>query len=158
MKVCKKCNVEHSESFFYKVKGNIDGLSGKCKDCAKKDVRLNYRENIEHYKQYDQDRAMLPHRVEARAKYQNTDAGKKSLRKAHLKFCQENPIKRNAHVIVGNAIRDKRLFKEPCEVCGTEEKINAHHDDYLKPLNVRWLCASHHRQWHIKNGEAKNGS
>lgn len=33
--------------------------------------------------------------------------------------------------------------------------INAHHDDYSKPFNVRWLCPQHHREWH-KNNEAKN--
>jgi hypothetical protein len=44
----------------------------------------------------------------------------------------------------------------PCEVCRTTEKIHAHHDDYAKPLNVRWLCSAHHSQWHAKNGEALN--
>ena len=42
-----------------------------------------------------------------------------------------------------------------CEICG-KEKTHAHHDDYDKPLNVRWLCAEHHRQWHAKYGEALN--
>ena len=60
--------------------------------------------------------------------------------------------------MVNYAIRSKKLFKEPCEVCGTDKNIHAHHDDYLKPLNVRWLCAVHHKQWHDKNGEALNGN
>lgn len=157
MKTCKKCNTEQSLSSFYKVRGNKDGLSGKCKTCTKKDVRENYRKNIDHYKQYDKERAMLPHRVKARKLYEKTEAGKLSIKKAREKYKKNNPNKRKAQVMVGNAIRDKKLFKEPCEVCGTEERIHAHHDDYLKPLNVRWLCASHHRQWHIENGEAKNG-
>jgi len=41
-------------------------------------------------------------------------------------------------------------------VCGSSEYIHAHHDDYDKPLDVRWLCAAHHKQWHDENGEAKN--
>lgn len=46
------------------------------------------------------------------------------------------------------AVYQKRgkLVPEPCEVCG--EKAEKHHDDYSKPLGVRWLCPTHHRQWH----------
>jgi len=57
--------------------------------------------------------------------------------------------------MINNAIRNKKLFREPCEVCGIE-KVDAHHDDYAKPLNVRWLCSEHHHQWHAKYGEALN--
>ena len=35
------------------------------------------------------------------------------------------------------------LQKQPCEVCG-EPKVQAHHEDYAKPLMVRWLCVQHH--------------
>lgn len=48
-----------------------------------------------------------------------------------------------------------QLIKKPCEVCGAEQ-TDAHHDDYAKPLEVRWLCRAHHRQWHVKHGEALN--
>jgi len=39
------------------------------------------------------------------------------------------------------------LVPEPCEVCGAE-KVDAHHDDYAKPLEVRWLCRTHHGEVH----------
>ena len=38
----------------------------------------------------------------------------------------------------------------PCEVCGTRENIEKHHEDYTKPLKVRWLCRKHHRELHKK--------
>jgi hypothetical protein len=31
--------------------------------------------------------------------------------------------------------------------CG-EPRVDAHHDDYARPLDVRWLCRPHHRLTH----------
>lgn len=39
------------------------------------------------------------------------------------------------------------IVKMPCEVCG-EERVHMHHDDYVKPLEVRWLCVVHHGAEH----------
>lgn len=49
------------------------------------------------------------------------------------------------------AISSGALVRQPCEVCG-EAKVDAHHDDYTKPLDVRWLCKPHHREHHAKFG------
>lgn len=37
-----------------------------------------------------------------------------------------------------------------CEVCGAP-MAQGHHDDYNKPYEVRWLCSTHHAQWHKEN-------
>ena len=50
----------------------------------------------------------------------------------------------------------RKLERMPCEICG-DSIVEAHHDDYSKPLEVRWLCQSHHKQWHAENGEGLNG-
>ena len=55
-----------------------------------------------------------------------------------------------ATIKVANAIVSGRLAKNPCEICGAE-KAEAHHDDYNKPLEVRWLCKTHHTEWHKNN-------
>lgn len=52
-----------------------------------------------------------------------------------------------AHAHVGAALKNGKLFKNPCEVCCTTE-VEAHHDDYSKQLNVRWLCKKHHSEVH----------
>lgn len=58
----------------------------------------------------------------------------------------ENPEKYAANTAVNNAVRDGKLVKQPCEKCGATGRIHAHHDDYSKPLEVRWLCPLHHAE------------
>jgi hypothetical protein len=48
---------------------------------------------------------------------------------------------------VHHEIRQGRIVRQPCEVCGAP-KTQAHHADYSKPLEVRWLCHEHHRELH----------
>jgi len=115
-----------------------DGLLSKCKQCCKEDSLINRQKNIEKIRAYDRKR------------------GNRQSREYRDNLKEKYPNQYKAQTMVSNAIRDKRLFKEPCERCGENERIHAHHDDYLKPLNVRWLCAIHHHQWHAKNGEAIN--
>lgn len=43
--------------------------------------------------------------------------------------------------------RRGKLIPKPCEVCGAG-KVEKHHDDYDKPLMVRWFCRPHHLQYH----------
>ena len=57
---------------------------------------------------------------------------------------------KRVHGIVTKAIARGRLIREPCEICGAND-TEAHHDDYNKPLSVRWLCPAHHREWHSRN-------
>lgn len=54
-----------------------------------------------------------------------------------------------AHLMVTSAVQAGRLTRKPCEECGAE-KVDAHHDDYDKPLDVRWLCRLHHRRAHTQ--------
>ena len=59
----------------------------------------------------------------------------------------EKEKRSRARSIFNHHIRDKHIERKPCEICG-ESKTQAHHDDYDKPLAVRWLCLKHHREWH----------
>ena len=62
------------------------------------------------------------------------------------KWMKQFPERKKAHMKVYHAIKNGVLIKEPCFICG--EKSEAHHPDYSRPLDVVWLCASHHRQAH----------
>jgi len=65
----------------------------------------------------------------------------------------------NAHAKVQAALRIGALVRpESCEACQSpwdkaipKTKPLAHHDDYNKPLEVRWLCTKCHYAWHEVN-------
>ena len=63
------------------------------------------------------------------------------------RYRQANPEKHAAHLAMRNAIRRGQLIKSRCEVCGIE-RVEGHHDDYSRPLDVRWLCKRHHIDAH----------
>ena len=56
---------------------------------------------------------------------------------------------KDAHNAVRRAIRSGELNPGPCETCGNESCNYAHHDDYSKPLSVRWLCPGCHLRHHM---------
>lgn len=134
MKKCFKCGEEKQLTEFYKHPQMADGHVNKCKECNKQDVQRNYRARKDHYRDYDRMRQQRPERRAAKLIYQ---------KRRRSRF----PHKDKAHYLVGNAIRDGRLIRQPCEVCG-DAQAQAHHDDYFKPLDVRWLCFVHHREVH----------
>ena len=48
-----------------------------------------------------------------------------------------------------NAYRRRGLLPEkPCAVCGTVVHLEMHHVNYLRPVDVIWLCHAHHRAVH----------
>lgn len=147
--ICKACKEEKNENEFY-------ANDKTCKVCRRAMVKANREKNADYYRQYDKDRFKNDPRVKERHKrYAQTERGKNSAAKAKRKYIEQNPIKRGAHIITGNAIRDGILIKKPCEICGCTT-VHAHHDDYAYPLSVRWLCAKHHKEWHSEHGEGAN--
>ena len=69
-KVCRDCGVEKELSEFYKQSQMADGHLNKCKVCVRARAKKYRSEHLEQYAQYEKARANLPHRVEARRKYQ----------------------------------------------------------------------------------------
>lgn len=147
MKKCFKCGHEKPLGDFYKHKAMADGYLGKCKECTKADVTQYRLANIETVRAYDRSRGNLPHRVEARQQYRQTEQGKEAVKSGSMAYLSRNPGKRTAHTKVGNAVRDGRISREPCEWCGTSPS-QAHHFDYTKPLEITWLCVKCHNTVH----------
>ena len=158
MKYCRSCKTEKQKSEFGNRKASKDGLSAKCKSCQS---------------EYDKLRANNPDRVLARELYQKTDAGIEALNRARKKYAannkgkiyevtksyrENNKKKYRAHGKIAYEIKMGNLTKKPCEICGSISNLNAHHDDYDKPLDIRWLCSKHHAEWHKLNGEGLNAN
>lgn len=135
-KECFKCRQTKSLSEFYKHPQMGDGHLNKCKECTKNDASDNYSAKRKRYAEYEKERFQRPDRKQKTLEYQRN-------RRAR------NPQKYYAHSAVHNALSAGVLEKEPCEICGNQ-KVEAHHDDYSKPLDVRWLCRKHHLKEHGK--------
>ena len=139
MQQCKQCGATAETARFY-VSNN-----SKCAECIKAGVRANRRANLEYYQEYDRKRAWHPHRVAARKVYQAKNG------------YSTGPVaaaKRAAHVLLGRAVRSKRVLKPTlCEACGLPERLDGHHYDYTKPLEVVWLCKPCHGQVHRYENE-----
>ncbi|WP_292636796.1 hypothetical protein [Mesorhizobium sp.] len=124
--ICKNCTEDKGADEFY-------DKHRTCKECVKRRVRERARTNPA-VQEYDRQRAKRPDR-KARA------------RKITMEWREENPVAYRAQTAVSNAVRDGRLFKQPCEFCGDDE-VHAHHRDYTKPLEVVWLCPKCHHRLH----------
>lgn len=124
--ICRNCSEDKIVDDFY-------DKHSTCKECVKRRVRERARTNPA-VQEYDRNRAKRPDR-------------KAKARKITMAWREENPVAYKAQTAVSNAVRDGRLFKQPCEFCGDDE-VHAHHRDYTKPLEVVWLCPKCHHRLH----------
>lgn len=161
MKTCTECKLAKEDKEFY-----IDSRSGrlrpKCKACYKK-----YRDNIKeksslYFKErYQKNKDKILKQNKAyRAKnkdkinkqvseYKKTEKGKQIHRKSLNKYKLNNPEKRKAHTAVSNAIARSKIVKPAkCSCCKQNKRLEAHHEDYDKPLDVIWLCKDCHTEKH----------
>ena len=74
-------------------------------------------------------------------RYRNTDKGKAAIYKAIKTYESRTPKKRKTWE------KAKKIIKKPCIKCG-ETNTHRHHPDTNKPLEVKFLCAAHHKEEH----------
>ena len=113
-----------------------DGHLNFCKECVKVRVAVHREANLESIHAYDRARYQEPGR---RARTHE------SAKRTKMRY----PDRVAARTAVHNAVRDGRLKREPCKVCGSR-RVQGHHEDYSKPLDVVWLCFRHHMETHGK--------
>jgi hypothetical protein len=131
VKTCYKCGVEFTPS-----PGQLKRFDYRCSLC----------ENARHKKWRSGNRK----REIARCAAYRELPGMREKRAEWARIKRLDPqeaYKNRARHVARHAVASGRLARKPCEVCGLT-KTEAHHDDYDKPLEVRWLCAQHHADLH----------
>lgn len=175
-KTCPGCNRSLDVSEFTKNAARDDGLSVKCKACQK-DYRVSKglqkapgwrrktddmaayqkswrKANVEKVRSYEKKKVYDP--VSEKKKYERkmrrlkgedyvVGAPGNRPKRADSELAKK---KRTTRGLTKRAIKQGKLVRQPCQVCGVVE-VEAHHTDYTKPLDVQWLCKQHHREVHL---------
>lgn len=65
-------------------------------------------------------------------------------------------LRKKARRKVSYAVETGKVKKPTlCQICKTRPALDAHHEDYSKPLDVRWFCRSCHITYEKENLRAK---
>jgi len=102
--------------------------------------QINQKVAKQEYKRRNREK----HRLQAKEHHRRNREKRKIQSK---KRYHKNPEKTLAQLKARRAIASGELVKEPCIFCG-DVNVHGHHEDYTKPLEVTWLCKSHHQQVH----------
>ena len=144
IKVCTKCGIEKELEGFSLRRDSKDGRMASCILCRRVSNQKRYSENKEKikasHKVYRES-----HREEIKA-HRKTDSYRESDKRSRLKAqnaCRSrNYFHRNRHNIA---------VPETCSRCPSSNRVEAHHDDYNKPMEVKFLCQTCHIKWHKSN-------
>jgi ribosomal protein S27AE len=124
-----------------------DGRRSACKRCERRYRRGRYNEpEVRAYRAKAGAKFRAAHRAELRAKdraYARTPQRKAAL----AAYEKAHPEIKRAHDAVKRALAAGVLQRRPCERCGAGRAL-AHHPDYARRLDVRWLCPLHHKEAH----------
>lgn len=150
---CKECGTLKTPDQFYKN-------DKSCKECRKEKVRKYRALNIEKVREYDRARGQTEARKQKNKEYQSYMKSQEPDRWRKMRYKTTQKNKRNNHdKYIANsrlsyAVRSGKIKRGPCSVCGAH-KIEGHHPDYTKPLEVIWLCDYHHKEEHKKIRDIK---
>lgn len=140
-KRCSNCRaVKPIDNFWWIIKDV--SRDSWCIDCQVKRKRIRNRERRL------ADPIFVQKEQDWNDRWRRTPRG---LANARVRSERYRELTDNVHYIVAEAIKHGELVRGLCEVCGSTN-VDAHHDDYSKPLDVRWLCRRHHRELSRKEG------
>ena len=125
----------------------------KCNGCRDDKTKESFRANRKLCRNCESRRAVRwakknpKAKLESNKRYLSTPLGSEAIRRKTRNFRHKFPQKYAAYITVQSALRNGSIFRKPCEVCGLQN-THAHHDDYSRPLDVRWLCELCHVRIH----------
>ncbi len=148
-KRCTKCGETKPRSEFGRHKGKKDDLRSRCKGCRTDGQRDYVARNRDKVRAYDR-KYRSEHREPLREKCKRyRGRNQQEIYRRHQQWRAANPARAAVMGRARAAVYTSELEPQPCEICGDTTNIHAHHPDYSKPLDVRWLCSAHHRQLHV---------
>jgi hypothetical protein len=172
LKRCRDCQKEKPHAEYRRKDGPRDGLSSLCRPCESIRRRAYYIADRARVLARARTRANVPEVRKARRKYLETRGDEFAIRanayyrrwyaaraaktgKSYNPFngrSREGAKKRRYAVrTANNAIAQGRLIRpDHCSECGNRplRKVEGHHPDYSKPLEVEWLCRRCHAARH----------
>lgn len=135
-KRCSRCGEMKRLTEFSRRAKSRDGLMDRCKPCSREVTRRWAAENRERHRERSR-----------RWKAENPEQSREHVRRWHEQYRERMQPAKEAAAQVYNALRRGDLVRGTvCESCSRETFCEAAHEDYTKPLTVRWLCRSCHRQ------------
>jgi len=154
---CRKCSAERSNKWYYenKEKANENRKQHYLnhRDEALRKQKDRYEKNYVEIRKRANERNRLPENREKNRirtqKYVENNKDKIRVRTGQWK--RDNPEKSSAYLHVMWALKLGVLEKpKSCQSCNKEIKVEAHHEDYSKPLEIMWLCKICHETLHHK--------
>lgn len=120
----------------------------KCREIRRrstKKYRENHADKIKLSKEERKEELLAKKRQKPKPvnpkKYYNKERNVKAV----LAWRARNPEKAQCAILARKAIKQGLIIKARfCQICGLEKKLEGHHYDYNKPLEVIWCCRSCH--------------
>jgi hypothetical protein len=156
VKRCGRCQQEKTLDQFYKtigkrehgrVKGRVY-YSSYCKNCQKAHTLANPKKVLTS-RVTATGRRLESIRVADRKYQRRRRAAHPEWKAKEVRgYYERFPEKKAAHLAFHQAVKVGRVKRKPCKICGLAN-AQGHHPDYSKPLEVVWLCPSHHKLVHL---------
>jgi hypothetical protein len=106
-----------------------------------------YAANRERLCALQRERDKLPHNVARRVAYDKEKPPAKA--RAMKAWLERYPERKRAQGALQDAVRRGKIERPKlCPKCGKKGRIEGHHKDYSKPLEVDWLCHPCHIEEH----------